>query len=48
MTDPVARSGFIDVSVKPLSGCANLPADDIAEQHMLIARRQRPTSPSVS
>jgi SAM-dependent methyltransferase len=40
MTDLVARSGFTDVSVKPLSGCANLPDDDIAQQHLLTARRQ--------
>ena len=40
MTDLVARNGFTDVSVRCLSGCANLPADDIAEQHLLTARRQ--------
>lgn len=40
MTDLVARNGFTDVSVQCLNGCANLPADDIAEQHLLTARRQ--------
>jgi 2-polyprenyl-3-methyl-5-hydroxy-6-metoxy-1,4-benzoquinol methylase len=40
MTDLVTRSGFTDVSVNPLSGCANLPVDDIADQHLLIARRR--------
>jgi SAM-dependent methyltransferase len=40
MTNLVARNGFTDVSVQWLSGCANLPADDIAEQHLLTARRQ--------
>jgi SAM-dependent methyltransferase len=40
MTNLVARSGFTDMSVECLSGSANLPADDIAEQHLLTARRQ--------
>ena len=40
MTDLVAMSGFTDVSVQSLSGRADLPADDIAEQHWLIARRK--------
>jgi SAM-dependent methyltransferase len=40
MTNLVARNGFTDVSVQCLEGCANLPADDIAEQHFLTACRQ--------
>ncbi len=40
MTDLVTANGFTDVTVQSLDGQVTLPADDIGEQHWLIARRQ--------
>jgi SAM-dependent methyltransferase len=40
MTDLVTQSGFTDVAVQSLSGQVSLPADDIDQQHWLIARRR--------
>ena len=39
LTDLVTRSGFSDVTARPLGGMAAIPGDDIADQHLLIARR---------
>ena len=39
MTELVARHGFTDVKVCPLSGNISLPCDDIQDQHLLTARR---------
>jgi SAM-dependent methyltransferase len=40
MTDLVARNGFTDVTVRPLSGSITVPCDDdVLDQHLLTARR---------
>jgi len=39
MVDLATRSGFTDAAVSPLSGSITLPDDDIADQHLLTARR---------
>jgi len=39
MADLVARNGFTDVTVRPLSGSITLPCDDVQDQHLLTAQR---------
>ena len=39
MADLVARNGFTDVRVSPLSGSMTVPCDDVQDQHLLTARR---------
>jgi SAM-dependent methyltransferase len=39
MSDLVARNGFTDVTVRPLSGSITVPGDDVQDQHLLTARR---------
>jgi hypothetical protein len=39
MAELVTRSGFTDVATRPLRGSLTLPGDDIANQHLLTARR---------
>ena len=39
LTDLVTRSGFSDVTARPLGGMLAIPGDDIPDQHLLIARR---------
>jgi len=40
MADLVARNGFTDVMVCPLSGSITVPCDDVQDQHLLTARRE--------
>ena len=46
MADLVARNGFTDVTVCPLSGSMAVPCDDVQDQHLLTARRHngKPTT----
>jgi hypothetical protein len=47
MADLVARSGFTDVVARPLGGSVAIPGDDIANQHLLTARRAAAAVPEV-
>jgi SAM-dependent methyltransferase len=47
MVNLVTRAGFTDAAADPLSGSITIPGDDIADQHLLTARRALVTSPEV-
>ena len=40
MAELVARHGFTDVTIRPLSGSITVPCDDVQDQHLLTARRR--------
>lgn len=45
MVDLATSSGFTDAAASPLSGAIAIPGEDIADQHLLTARRARVAAP---